>query len=337
MFGLTDRELDRATNTLGLASYRKDQIRQWIYEKHVGDFSLMTNLPAQLRQQLAQQFAVTESRVAEVQKTAGAAKLLVEFAKDLVVETVVISYRSWSTVCVSSQFGCDMGCVFCASGVGSPAVNLSSQQLAEQLWHARIFANQQGLNPVRNIVVMGVGEPLANFDNLLGFISAANDPSRFAIGQRRITVSTVGLVPQIKKLADTGLAVYLAVSLHAANDELRRRLMPVAGRHSLQDLLSACRKYTEATGRRVTYEYVLLRGVNDTDTHGVELANLLKGHNCLVNLIPFNAVPGLSFAPSLRTEEFRRVLEQRGINVTTRRSLGGDVSAACGQLRNRRK
>ncbi len=337
MFGLTDRELNRAAEQLNLASYRKDQIKQWIYEKHVGDFSLMTNLPASLRQQLQRDYQITQSRVVENQQTTGAIKLLVEFSDERMVETVIIGYRSWSTVCISTQFGCDMGCVFCASGTGVPAENLSAHQMAEQIWHARIAANQQGFNPVRNVVLMGVGEPLANLDNLLEFIAAVNDPSRFAVGQRRITVSTVGLVPQIKKLADSGRAVYLAVSLHAPNDELRRRLMPTAGRYPLQDLLSACRNYTEDTGRRVTYGYILLRGVNDTDKHGTELADLLKGHNCLVNLIPFNPIPGLAFAPSLRGDEFRRVLEQRGINVTRRRSLGSGVSAACGQLRNRRK
>lgn len=335
MFGLTERQLDQVAAELGFPAYRKRQLEQWVYKKFVPDFSEMANLPLPARKQLAAKYSVVQSRLARIRETEDALKLLLEFPDGARVESVIIAYRTWSTACISTQVGCAMGCLFCASGQTGFERNLNHSQLVEQLWHAARLALARNLKPVRNLVLMGVGEPLANYDNVIALIATANDPGKFHIGQRRITVSTVGLVPQIDRLAQQGLSVSLAVSLHAPSDSLRHYLMPATAGHKLKDLLAACRRYTDVTGRRITFEYLLLKNVNDSDSHGADLAKLLKGMNCLVNLIPYNPVPGVSLQPSQRVEQFRDRLRGFGVNATVRRSLGGDIAAACGQLRRK--
>ncbi len=333
MFALDSVRFQKVADELNLPTFRLAQIRQWIYTRFTGDFNEMSNLSLALRETLASKYRVTNSHVVAVRKGKGSVKLLVQYPDGAKIETVIMSYRDWSSACLSTQVGCAMGCAFCATGPMGLERNLTTDEIAEQLWHCCHYAKVNSLQPIRNIVLMGIGEPLANFRNVVEFIRRANDPQLFGIGQRRITLSTVGLISQIQELAQLNLAITLAVSLHAPNDKLRNQLMPISRKYPLQEIVAACRKYTEATGRRVTYEYLLLAGINDQDSHGAELARLLKGENCLINLIPFNQVSGASFRPSSRAEVFQRQLEQAGLNATIRRSIGQEIDAACGQLR----
>ena len=333
MFALNADRFFRSTAELNLPEFRLTQIRQWIYQRFAGEFTEMSNLPLSLRTALAAKYRVANSHVVAVRKGKGSTKLLVQYPDGAKIETVILGYRNWSSACLSTQVGCAMGCVFCATGPMGLARNLTVAEIAEQLWHCCRYAEENSLPPVRNVVLMGIGEPLANFSNTIGFIMAANNPQLFNIGQRRITLSTVGLVSQIQELARLKLAITLAVSLHASNDALRQQLIPISNKYPLKDIIAACRRYTETTGRRVTYEYLLLDGVNDRDSDGEELIRLLRGENCLINLIPYNPVPGVPFLPSVRGSGFQKLLRQAGLNVTIRRSLGGEIAGACGQLR----
>lgn len=335
MFGLKEARFQKAAAELDMQPYRLEQIRNWIYRRYVSDFHQMDNLPLTLRESLNQRYRVTGSQVVAFRRARGATKLLVQLADGLKIETVLLRYRDWTSACLSTQVGCAMGCSFCATAPQGFERNLTAEEMAEQLWHCGRFAAENKLPPVRNAVLMGIGEPLANFSNVVQFIHLANDPRLFNMGQRRLTLSTVGLISQIQELAALKLAITLAVSLHAPNDKLRNQLMPITKKYPVQDIVAACRNYTEATGRRVTYEYILLAAVNDQDSHGVELVRLLKGQNCLVNLIPYNPVPDAPFQASPRVAAFQQLLKRGGLNVSIRRSLGPEIDGACGQLRKR--
>lgn len=333
MFAYDAQRFEKITAELNLPAFRLAQIRQWIYHRFTGDFYEMSNLPSDLRDTLASKYNVVNSHVVAVKTGEGSVKLLIQYSDGAKIETVIMGYRDWSSACLSTQVGCAMGCTFCATGPMGLERNLTSEEIAEQLWHCCHYAKANSLKPIRNIVLMGIGEPLANYRNVVDFIGKANAPELFGIGQRRITLSTAGLVSQILELANLKLGITLAISLHAPNDMLRNQLMPVSRKYPLQDIVKACRKYTEVTGRRVTYEYLLLEGINDQDSHAAELAGLLKGENCLVNLIAFNPVPGVPCRPSGRVEGFLKRLSQAGLNATIRRSIGQEIDAACGQLR----
>lgn len=335
MFALNALRFQKLAAELDLPAYRLAQIRRWIYQDYVGSFYEMSNLSNSLREKLAASYQITNSQLVAMRKGKGAVKLLIQYSDGAKIEAVLLRYRDWSSACLSTQVGCAMGCTFCATGGMGLERNLTAEQMAEQLWHCNRYAQEHALPPVRNVVLMGIGEPLANYRNVVDFIALANDPELFNIGQRRITLSTVGLVSQILELAKLRLAITLAVSLHAPNDKLRQQLMPISRKYPLQDIVAACRKYTEATGRRVTYEYLLLAGVNDQDQHCHELARLLRGENCLVNLLSYNPVPGAVYQPSSRIAAFERQLARGGLNVTIRRSLGQQIEGACGQLRKR--
>ena len=334
MFALDAGRSAKIAEEYNLPSYRLKQIREWIYGKYVDDFCRMSNLPKDLRDNLANRYRVVNSLVVSRRQTGdGTVKLLLQYPDGAKIEAVIMAYRDWSTACISTQVGCAMGCTFCATGPMGLVRNLTAEEMAEEIWHCAHYAHVHSLKPVRNLVLMGIGEPLANFQNVVALIRAANDPGLFDIGQRRITMSTVGMVPQIYDLARLNLAITLAVSLHAAYDELRNKLMPITGKYPLQELMAACRNYILMTGRRITFEYLLLDGVNDQDWHARELAKLLRGMNCLVNLIPYNQVAGLDWRPSKRVAAFQRLAEQSGLRTTVRRSLGAEIDAACGQLR----
>lgn len=334
MFALDASRFEKVAAELNLPSFRLKQIREWIYSRYASDFYQMSNLPQALREALANKYQITGSQVVAERKTGdGTTKLLLQYPDGAKIETVIMAYRDWSSACLSTQVGCAMGCTFCATGPMGLVRNLTAEEMVEELWHCYRYVAQHSLKPVRNMVLMGIGEPLANYQNVIGLIRTANDPDFFDMGQRRITLSTVGMIPQIYNLAQLNLSINLAVSLHAPNDKLRNQLMPITNKYPLQDLIAACRNYTVVTGRRVTFEYLLLDGVNDQDSHARELSKLLKGMNCLVNLIPFNKVPGAAWQPSKRVAAFQKTAEQSGLNITVRRSLGAEIDAACGQLR----
>jgi 23S rRNA (adenine2503-C2)-methyltransferase len=321
----------------GLPGYRAAQVWRWLFEKRADDFDEMSDLPKSLRTVLAQHFRIWTSMVAFHQKAAdGTEKLLLELADGQQIECVLIREGKRRTICISTQVGCAMGCVFCASGLEGVARNLTSGEIVEQMLRlARLLPDDERLS---NIVVMGMGEPLANLDRLLPALEIASSPSGFGISARRTTISTVGLPQAIDRLADLDLHYHLAVSLHAPNDVLRSELVKVNKKTGIEPILASAERYFEQTGRRLTFEYVLLGGVNDQPVHARELVALLRGKVALLNVIPYNPVDGLPYRTPSATalERFITILGVGGINVQVRQRKGDRIDAACGQLRRSR-
>ena len=315
-------------------AYRAEQIRRWIFGRRANDFSEMHDVPLALRNALAESFSMFPARVVKHQIAADRTeKLLLELSDHQLIECVLMRETDRRTICISTQVGCAMGCVFCASGMLGLKRNLTAGEILEQILRMdRLLAKGE---QITNVVVMGIGEPLANLKSLVPALDTLNEKGGLGLGARRITISTVGLPDKIRELADLGKQYNLAVSLHAPNNELRNRLVPVNDRIGIDAILEATDDYFNVTGRRVTYEYVLLAGVNDDPTHARQLAKLLQSRIAHVNLIPMNGVTELEFvAPTApRTDEFVQVLESFGIPATVRKRKGADIDAACGQLR----
>lgn len=332
---LTYEELRAEVVRIGEKAYRADQIFGWVHQKLAGSYAEMKNVPAALRAKLEQQYpmAAPKLRTLQVSKTDGTRKYLFEYRDGSLVESVWMSYHHGYTVCVSSQVGCRMGCTFCASTIGGLVRNLSAGEMLSEVYEIQRDTGTR----VSNVVVMGTGEPLDNYTGLVQFLRLLTGERGLHISERNITVSTCGIVPGIKKLAKEGLAVNLALSLHAPDDELRRSIMPVARSFSLEEILPAMRMYYESNHRRITFEYALIRGVNDTDSCVEKLVRLLKGMNCLVNLIPVNPVTETHYRETTAegTRAFKKKLENQGVHVTIRREMGRDIDGACGQLRRR--
>lgn len=328
-------ELAEFVTGLGEKAFRAKQLYGWMHVKRAGSFDEMTDLPKAFREQLAQSSELVCLAQAGVQESSvdGTRKYLFALADGNTVESVLMRYKHGNSVCISSQVGCRMGCRFCASTLGGLVRNLLPSEMLDQIYRIGCDIGER----ISNVVVMGMGEPLDNFENLLRFIALLTDENGLHISQRSVTVSTCGIVPRMKELADRGLAITLALSLHAATQKKRLALMPAANRYELSEVMDACRYYFAATGRRITFEYSLLGSVNDTAEDARELAALLRGQNCHVNLIPVNPVEERGYArPDRRTvEAFRKTLERSGITVTVRREMGTDIDGACGQLRRR--
>ncbi len=322
---------------MGEKPFRGRQIYKWMHGKLAEGFADMTDLSEPLRRACAARYQFTLLKPAEVQESAAkdTKKLLFALPDGILIESVWMKYRHGNSVCISSQAGCRMGCAFCASAIGGLERSLTAGEMLEQVYAVSRYTGER----VTNVVVMGMGEPLDNYDNLLTFIKMLTDENGLHISQRNITVSTCGLVPEIYRLADEGLQITLAVSLHAPSDELRRQLMPVARRYGLRELIDACQHYFAKTGRRMTFEYSMIKGINDGEKEAVALAGLLRGLNCHVNLISVNPVKERDFMASDATniKEFKNKLENYRINVTIRREMGRDIDGACGQLRQRFK
>jgi 23S rRNA (adenine2503-C2)-methyltransferase len=318
----------------GAAAYRAAQIRRWLFERRALSFEDMTDLPKDLRGNLATDFALWTTTIARHTRAAdGTEKLLLELADRQRIECVLLRDGHRRTICISSQVGCAMGCVFCASGLDGVIRNLTAGEIVEQMLRlARLLPADERLS---HIVVMGMGEPLANLDNLLLALGEAASPTGLGISHRRITISTVGLPPAIRRLAELDARFQLAVSLHAPNDELRNELVPVNKNIGIQAIVEAADQYFEVSGRRLTFEYVLLGELNDRPEHARELAELLRGRTALLNVIPYNPVAGLPYkTPSRKAQErFLAILTEAGINVQVRERKGDEINAACGQLR----
>lgn len=318
----------------GLPAYRASQVRRWLFDKRAGDFAEMTDLPKPLRAAMAAAFQLWTTTVAAHRRSAdGTEKLLLALADGQEIECVLIREGSRRTICISTQVGCAMGCVFCASGLDGVVRNLATGEIVEQMLRlGRLLPTDERLS---NIVVMGMGEPLANLDRLLPALEMACASDGLGISPRRITISTVGLPAAMDRLANLDAAYHLAVSLHAPNDELRTRLVPVNRGTGIGPVLSAADRYFERSGRRLTFEYVLLGGVNDEPAHARQLARLLSGKTALLNVIPYNPVSGLPYrTPDAETRErFLSILRTAGINVQVRQRKGDAIDAACGQLR----
>ena len=320
---------------LGEKKFRATQIYEWMHVRHVTSIDEMTNLSKKLREQLKEQCTFTVLKPLEVQisKQDGTRKYLFGLDDGNMIESVLMRYKHGNSVCISSQAGCRMGCRFCASTLDGLARSLTPAEMLEQIYRIGCDIGER----ISNVVVMGSGEPLDNYGSLLVFIRMLTDTHGLNISQRNLTVSTCGLVPRIRELADQKLQITLALSLHASSQEKRKELMPIANKYELSDVMDACDYYFRQTGRRVTFEYSLVGGVNDTDADVEGLCRMLKGKNCHINLIPVNPIKERDFVQSERAvvEAFRQKLEKNGINATVRREMGRDIDGACGQLRKR--
>jgi len=333
MKSLSYEELKELLVSEGEPGYRAGQVYEWLHVKHAAAFSEMTNIPLRLRKLIEEKFSLTVLTPlrTEVSALDGTTKYLFRLPDGNCVESVLMHYHHGDSVCISSQVGCRMGCRFCASTIGGLIRNLTPAEMLDQVYR---IGGQNG-GRISNVVVMGTGEPLDNYESLVSFIRALSDENGLHISQRNITVSTCGIVPNMRKLASEGLAVTLALSLHASNQTKRGSLMPVALRYPLDDVMDACDYYFKETGRRITFEYALISGVNDTDQDAAELTALLKGRNCHMNLIPVNPVRERDYVrPDKKAAfAFQHKLERGGINATIRREMGRDIDGACGQLR----
>ena len=337
LLDLSQEDLKQWLIDHGQPGFRAKQIIHWVFQRRVTDFQDMSDLPKALQTQLAESFRVfVTTQSAVVQSTDGTDKLLVGLPDGGEVECVLLRDGTRRSICVSSQVGCAMGCVFCASGLDGVDRNLTTGEILEQmlLLQARLADTER----LSHIVMMGMGEPLANLDRVLGALNVARSSDGLGISPRRITISTVGLPPAIDRLANNGTPYNLAVSLHAPNDQLRNELVPVNHKIGIDKVLDAADRYFDKSGRRLTFEYVLLGGVNDSTDHARQLAKLLRHRTVLLNVIPYNPVEGLPYVTPSKASiaEFRQVLETGGVNVKFRQRKGDDINAACGQLRRNR-
>lgn len=330
---MTVEELKRALLQASQPSYRVSQVYAWLQKKGVSDFDEMTDQPKAFREFLREHFSVLGCDIEKrlVSAYDETVKYLYRMHDGALVESVLMRYKYGYTLCVSSQIGCKMGCSFCASAIGGFVRNLAPSEMLGQIHAAQRDRNVR----VSHIVLMGMGEPLDNFDNVLRFLQLATDEKGLNLSMRNLSLSTCGIVPGIEKLLDYHLQLTLSVSLHAPNDMIRSRIMPVNRRWGVDELLNACRRYAEKTSRRISFEYAMIQNVNDSDDCAMELARRLRGMLCHVNLIPANEVRENDYrrSPRERLERFAHILEQQGIQVTIRRTLGADINASCGQLR----
>jgi len=342
LLGRSTSDLKELFAANGFPSYRGAQVAQWLYVHSAHTFAAMSSLPAPLREQLASTYTVGRSQQLSVSTSAdGSFKLLLGLSDGHAVETVGLPYPDRLSCCVSTQVGCPIGCVFCATGLSGYIRNLSAGEIVDQVLSVQEWLPQAASTSghahqrVDHVTFMGMGEPLLNYEATITAARLLNE--EMGIAMRRLTISTVGLIPGIYRLAQERLQLTLAVSLHAPSDELRRRLIPGMSRYDVKDIILACDAYVRQTGRRVTFEYCMLGGINDSVADATALARLLHGLNCHVNLIPFNPVPGLPFRASVQeaVRSFREALSAHGIPVTQRLQRGSDAAAACGQLRRR--
>ncbi|MFQ9515027.1 MAG: 23S rRNA (adenine(2503)-C(2))-methyltransferase RlmN [Eubacterium sp.] len=328
------RELKEQLTEMGEKPFRASQIYKWLHIDKAESFDEMTNISKDLRKKLEENYEITTLEPVKVliSKIDGTRKYLFRIKGGSVIESVLMRYHHGNSVCISTQSGCRMGCRFCASTLNGLDRNLTVSELLEQIYQIEKNINEK----VSNIVLMGSGEPLDNFDNVTKFLQMISDENGKNISQRNITLSTCGIVPKMKELADMHPQVTLALSLHASDDETRKKLLPIANKYSIEQVLDACRYYFDKTGRRITFEYSLVSGVNDTKEEADQLSGILKGINCHVNLIPVNPIKERDFVQSEKAaiQRFKSRLEKNSINVTIRREMGRDINGACGQLRN---
>jgi len=329
------KELEEILTGWGERPFHARQIFAWVYKKGVTDFEAMSDLPSDLRRRLRENFSILNSKlIKRIKSGDGTEKLLFALKDNNFIEAVIIPAKKRITGCISTQVGCKFACHFCASGISGFKRNLTDSEMVEEVLYLK--NNSKG-KKLTHIVFMGIGEPLDNYDNVIKAIRIINSPHTFNIGARRITISTSGIIPAIKKLSGEGLQIELSVSLHAADDKTRLRLMPINKIYPLKDLITVCREYISKTNRQITFEYILIKDINSGLQNALKLSKILKGMNCKVNLIPCNVIKELNVQSPKKSEIllFRDYLLKSGINVTLRRPRGEDIEAACGQLRLR--
>ena len=329
---MTLEEITVALRVMGEPQFRGKQVFTWLH-RGITDFDQMINIPKSLREKLRAEYTLTVPTVARKQesKLDGTIKYLWELSDGNCIETVLMSYHHGNTVCISSQVGCRMGCKFCASTLAGKVRDLTPSEMLDQVLFTQLDSGRE----ISNIVLMGIGEPLDNFDEVMRFLENITSPEGVNIGMRNISLSTCGLVPKIDQLAEKKLQLTLSVSLHAPNNEIRSGMMPVNDAYPVEQLMETVRRYQDTTGRRVSFEYSMVRGVNDSDACAKQLANLIRGMGAHVNLIPINPVDGSPYSATdaANVRRFQQKLESLGVNATVRRRLGSEISAACGQLR----
>ena len=331
---MTQEEITDALRAMGEPAFRGKQVFSWLH-KGATDFAEMNNLSKPLREKLGKEFTITAPTVArkQVSRLDGTVKYLWELRDGNCIETVLMSYHHGNTVCISSQVGCRMGCKFCASTIAGKVRDLTPSEMLDQV----LFTQLDSGKDISNIVLMGIGEPLDNFDEVMRFLENITSPEGVNIGMRNISLSTCGLVPKIDQLAEKKLQLTLSISLHAPTNQIRSSMMPVNDAYPVEQLIQTVRRYQETTGRRVSFEYSMVRGVNDSDVCAKQLADLIRGMGAHVNLIPINPVDGSPYSATdaANVRRFQQKLESLGVNATVRRRLGSDIDASCGQLRRK--
>ena len=335
IYNLTRDEMEQYFLKIGSKKFHADQLFSWLYEKRISSISDITNIKKEILQQLASDYSFSKLRLVQVERDVDVCKYLFELNDGEHIEAVLMMHDYGNSVCISSQVGCNMGCKFCESGRRKKVRNLETWEMVTQL----LMIEEDLKKRVSHVVVMGIGEPFDNYDNLLKFFLIINHPKGLAIGARHITVSTCGIVPKILEFSNFPLQINLAISLHAPNDTLRNKIMPINKAYPLKELMKALEIYLKKTNRRITFEYILLNGINDTEDCALELAHLVGHLNCYVNLIPYNETNNLEFKRSntVQIMKFYDILKKNRVAVTIRREFGGKISAACGQLRSKKE
>ena len=333
LYGLTKEELEQYFVSIGEKKFKATQVFEWLYQKRVTTIEEFSNIKKEVREQLQKDFSLELPKVIKREIDTDVEKYLFELSDNERIEAVLMRHNYGLSVCVSSQVGCNMGCKFCESGRLKKVRNLEAHEMVGQILVIESLIKER----ISSVVIMGIGEPLDNYENVIRFIKIINDAKGIQIGARHITLSTCGLIPKIKELSELDIQINLAISLHAPNDNLRSEIMPINKAYPLQDLMETIKEYIKKTNRRVTMEYILLKGVNDQKKHAKELANLLRGMNVYVNLIPYNETNHIEFQKSDKEtiDAFYRELQKEKIQVTVRREFGSSISAACGQLRSK--
>ena len=335
IYGVTHKSLEEYFINVGEKKFKATQIFEWLYQKRVNTFDDMSNVSKRAIEKLKIDFVIDKLEILNKQIGNDVVKYLFKLNDNNKIEAVLMKHDYGNSLCISTQVGCNMGCHFCESGRLKKVRNLNTSEMVEQ-----ILMVENDLNiRISHVVLMGIGEPFDNYDNVIDFIEIINHPKGIALGSRHITISTCGLVPKILEFSDFPLQINLAISLHAPNNSLRNQIMPINKVYPLDDLIPAVKKYLDKTNRRVTFEYILLKDVNDTSECALELANLVKDINCYINLIPYNETNNIEFkrTNTVQIMRFYDILKKNGINVTIRKEFGGNISAACGQLRSKKE
>lgn len=332
IYDLTKKDLEDYLFNINEKKYRSTQIYEWLYIKRVKSFFDMKNINKELIEKLSKDFSFNSLKLIKKEKDKDVNKYLFELFDGELIESVLIFHNYGISLCISTQVGCNMGCVFCESGKKGKIRDLLPNEMVNQILTIEEDINKR----ISHVVLMGIGEPFDNYDNVMKFIKIINDPKGIALGRRHITISTCGIIPKIDKFSEEEISVNLAISLHASNDKLRNKLMPINKVYNISKLIKSIKKYIFKTNRRVTFEYIMIKGINDTKEHALELINLIKGINCYVNLIPYNDNNYKDFSKSNDYEimEFYDILKRNGINVTIRKEFGESITAACGQLKS---
>lgn len=335
IYGLTYDELENIFIDMGSKKFHGNQLFSWLYEKRINSYDEATNIKKELRTEIESKYSIDKLKIVNIEKDVDVVKYLFELNDNEHIEAVLMRHDYGNSVCVSSQVGCNMGCKFCESGRRKKVRNLETYEMVLQILQIEEDLGER----ISHVVIMGIGEPFDNYDNVIKFIKIINHPKGLAIGARHITVSTCGIVPKIEEFSNLELQVNLAISLHAPNNTLRNKLMPINKVYPLEVLIPSLKEYIKKTNRRLTFEYILLEGINDSIDNALELSKLVKGMNCYINLIPYNETNNIEFKRSKTVQimRFYDILKKNRINVTIRREFGSNISAACGQLRSKKE